>query len=195
MYCWRSRWRAISSGVLFRPFLKRLLQQSQDPIDVQVDVCDRKEHSPSFLRRDKWFALHRVIVPPTHPSLKATVSPLSRKGVTCSVTATAAAAAATAAAAKCAGLRAAADHRERRQLLGDLRRTAFWADDLLLPPDELFEVRLALHADVLVHRHRPASVLISRRERAVLLSLPARPSRRQSPTACAGPSARRPCST
>jgi hypothetical protein len=77
MYCWRSRWRAISSGVLFRPFLKRLLQQSQDPVDVQVDVCDRKEHSPGFLRRDKWFALHSVIVPRMLPPLKVIVSAVS----------------------------------------------------------------------------------------------------------------------
>ncbi len=193
MYCWRSRWRAISSGVRFRPFLKRLLQQSQDPVDVQGDVCDRKEHSPGFLRQDKWFALHSVIVTPMYPLLKAVVSPLSSKDVTCSVTATAAAPAA--AAAECTGLPAGADHRERRELLGDLCCAALRAEDFLVAPDKLLEVRLALHADVLVHRHRPASVLISRRERAALLSLPVPLSRRRSPTAFAGPSARRPCST
>src|SRR5919197_4919738 len=65
----------------------------------------------------------------------------------------AAAGAAAATAARGAGLRAACYGRERRELLRDLRRAAPRAGDLLIAADELFEVLLALHAHVLVHRH------------------------------------------
>jgi N-acetyltransferase len=48
-------------------------------------------------------------------------------------------------------------HREHRELLQDVRRTALRAGDRLLgAPDELVEVRLALHAGVLVDRHAPS---------------------------------------
>src|SRR5439155_8023024 len=66
--------------------------------------------------------------------------------------------AATTAAAKCAGLPGGADHRERRELFDHFRRAALRAVDLLVAADELLEVLLALHADVLVDRHRPGSL-------------------------------------
>ena len=48
-------------------------------------------------------------------------------------------------------------HREGRELLEDVRGTAFRArDGLLRAADELVEVRLALHAGVLVDRHAPS---------------------------------------
>ncbi len=48
-------------------------------------------------------------------------------------------------------------HRERRKLLEDVRRTALRAGDRLLrAADELVEMRLALHAGVLVDRHAPS---------------------------------------
>src|SRR5947209_689692 len=42
---------------------------------------------------------------------------------------------------------------EGGELLRDVRRGAVRAVDLLVAPDELLEMRLALHADVLVDRH------------------------------------------
>src|SRR5438128_5356841 len=66
--------------------------------------------------------------------------------------------AATAAATESAGLPGGADHRERRELLRDLRRTALGAGDLLVAADELLEMLLAAHADELVDRHRPGSL-------------------------------------
>jgi len=56
-------------------------------------------------------------------------------------------------------------HGERRELLEDLRRTALGArHGLVARADELLEVRLALHARVLVDRHGP-SVLSAAMER------------------------------
>src|SRR5712692_6792904 len=72
--------------------------------------------------------------------------------------ATASAATAAATTAECAGLPGGADHRERRELPGDVGRAALRAGNHLIPPDELLEVLLALHADVLVHRHRSGSL-------------------------------------
>ena len=46
-------------------------------------------------------------------------------------------------------------NREGGELLRDVRRGAVRAGDLLVAADELLEVRLALHADVLVDRHGP----------------------------------------
>src|SRR5689334_7809063 len=46
--------------------------------------------------------------------------------------------------------------RERGELAGDLCRAAVGARRLLVAPDELLEVGLALHADVLVDRHGPS---------------------------------------
>src|SRR5438105_14641673 len=66
--------------------------------------------------------------------------------------------AATAAASERAGLPGGADHRERRELACDVGCAALRARHLLVAPDELLEVLLALHADVLVHRHRPGSL-------------------------------------
>src|SRR5919204_2668040 len=66
--------------------------------------------------------------------------------------------AATAAASQCAGLPGGADHRERRELPRDVCRSAPRARHLFVGSDELLEVLLALHADVLVHRHRPGSL-------------------------------------
>src|SRR5688500_2412127 len=67
--------------------------------------------------------------------------------------AAAAAAAAAAGAAAEAGLGRRAADRERRHLLQHVPRTALRTGDRLLgAPDELLEVRLALHARVLVHR-------------------------------------------
>jgi hypothetical protein len=45
---------------------------------------------------------------------------------------------------------------EDRKLLSDVGRAALGAVGLLAHPNELLEVRLALHADVLVDRHRGA---------------------------------------
>src|SRR5215212_770301 len=72
--------------------------------------------------------------------------------------ATASAATAAATTAECAGLPGGADRRERRELPRDVGRAAGRACHLLVAPDELLEVLLALHADVLVHRHRPESL-------------------------------------
>src|SRR5439155_17542952 len=71
------------------------------------------------------------------------------------VTAAAGAAAATTAAATtgCGRLREPV-YGERGELARHVRGTAVGAGDLLVAADELFEVRLALHADVLVDRHR-----------------------------------------
>src|SRR3954467_972483 len=103
----------------------------------------------------------------------ATTSPKARSSSTLvssvtAATASAATAAATAeraglpggaaARAERAGLPGGADHRERRKLPGDVGRAALRARNLLVPPDELLEVLLALHAHVLVHRHRPGSL-------------------------------------
>src|ERR671937_1521821 len=66
--------------------------------------------------------------------------------------------AATAAATECAGLPGGARHRERRELLGDLRRAAVGARDLRFPAHELLEVLLAAHANELVDGHRPGSL-------------------------------------
>src|ERR671938_1427545 len=63
--------------------------------------------------------------------------------------------AATAAATECAGLPGGADHRERRELPCDVRGAALRAGHLFVAANELLEVLLARHADVLVHRHRP----------------------------------------
>ena len=68
-----------------------------------------------------------------------------------------AAAAAAAAAAAEARLLGRTVHREGRELPGDVRRRAVGARDLLRSADKLLEVRLALHADVLVDRHEPKS--------------------------------------
>src|SRR5262249_18451761 len=57
-----------------------------------------------------------------------------------------------------AGLPGGADHRERRELARDVRRPALRARDLFVAADQLLEVLLALHADVLVHRHRSESL-------------------------------------
>ena len=54
-------------------------------------------------------------------------------------------------------LRRGAVHREAGELLQDLRRTALRTRDRLVArADELIEVRLALHARVLVDRHAPS---------------------------------------
>ena len=70
------------------------------------------------------------------------------------------AAAATAAATRGAGerrLRRRAVHGEARELLKDLRRPALRAGHCLVArADELLEVRLALHARILVERHAPS---------------------------------------
>src|SRR5437870_13450681 len=44
-------------------------------------------------------------------------------------------------------------HGEGRELAGDVRRGAVGARDLRLAADELLEMRLAFHTDVLVDRH------------------------------------------
>jgi N-acetyltransferase len=73
----------------------------------------------------------------------------------------AAAASATTGRAAEGGLRRCAVHREARELLEDLRRAALGArHGLVRRADEFLEVRLALHARVLVDRHEP-SVLSS----------------------------------
>src|SRR5205814_5801448 len=64
----------------------------------------------------------------------------------------AAAAATTPTAAEARRLRGAV-HGERRELARDVRSGAVRAGDLLFAPHELLEMRLALHADVLVDRH------------------------------------------
>src|SRR5687767_15175166 len=69
----------------------------------------------------------------------------------------AAAAAATAGWAAEDGLRRGAVNGEARELLQHLRRTALGArHGLIRRTDELLEVRLALHAGVLVDRHEPS---------------------------------------
>src|SRR5437764_8608292 len=90
----------------------------------------------------------------------ATTSPKARSSSARvnSVTAATRSAATTAATTECAGLPGGADHRERRELPGDLRPAAVRTGDLLVAPNELLEVRLALHAHVLVHRHRSGSL-------------------------------------
>jgi hypothetical protein len=77
MYRRRSSHRAISSGVLFRPFFKRLLQKSQDLLDVHIDVRDCEEHSPNLFGRYRRFPFHERIVPTMHPSLKTADRALS----------------------------------------------------------------------------------------------------------------------
>src|SRR5256885_6838670 len=72
--------------------------------------------------------------------------------------ATAPAATAAATTTESAGLPGGADRRERRELARHVRRPALRARDLLVAADQLLEVLLALHADVLVHRHRPESL-------------------------------------
>ena len=67
--------------------------------------------------------------------------------------------AATAASTAEAGLRGGAVSREHGELLDDLLGAAVRARHLLIGrPDELLEVRLALHAHVLVDRHRLGSL-------------------------------------
>src|SRR5438093_9472820 len=91
----------------------------------------------------------------------ATTSPKARSSsarVSSVTAATASAATAAATTAECAGLPGGADHRERRELPGDLGRAALRASDHLIPPDKLLEMLLALHTDVLVHRHRSGSL-------------------------------------
>src|SRR6266576_6155943 len=90
----------------------------------------------------------------------ATSSPKARSSSTLvsSVTAATASAATAAATGECAGLQGGADHRERRELPGDVCRAAFRAGNHLIPPNKLLEVLLALQADVLVHRHRQGSL-------------------------------------
>ena len=87
-------------------------------------------------------------------SARVSCSPRSSASVAAAARAAAAPAAAAAAAAEARRLRRAV-HGERRELPHDVRRGAVRAGDLLLAADELFEVRLALHADVFVDRHRP----------------------------------------
>src|SRR6266516_4086804 len=90
----------------------------------------------------------------------ATTSPKARSSSArvSSVTAATTSAATAAATGECAGLPGGADHRERRELPGDIGSAALRAGNQLIPPDELLEVLLALHADVLVHRHRSGSL-------------------------------------
>src|SRR5262245_29366564 len=85
----------------------------------------------------------------------ATSSPYAWSSV---AAATAPAATAAATTTESAGLPGGADHRERRQLARDVRRPALRARDLVVGTDQLLEVLLALHADVLVHRHRSGSL-------------------------------------
>src|SRR5438093_6726740 len=68
---------------------------------------------------------------------------------------TAATAPAATAAAERAGLPGGTDHRERRELPGDVGRAALRARHVFIAPDELLVMLLALHADVLLHPHRP----------------------------------------
>src|SRR5215211_8796898 len=63
-------------------------------------------------------------------------------------------AAATPSAAAEAGLLGRAVRREHRELLAHVRRAAIGAVGRLADADELLEMRLALHADELVDRHR-----------------------------------------
>src|SRR5207302_340986 len=51
-----------------------------------------------------------------------------------------------------------ADEREGGELAGDLTPATLRADDLLVSPNELLEVRLTVHARVLVDRHRRGSL-------------------------------------
>ena len=90
-----------------------------------------------------------VVVPPSHDELVAAAA--------------GAAAARSATTARGDGL-AQAVHCERGELARDVRRGAVGAGNLLLTADELLEVRLALHADVLVDRHErdPSSTHRSR---------------------------------
>jgi hypothetical protein len=160
MNCARSRQRAISSGVRFRPFFKSFLQEFQDPMDVRVDICDSKKHSLQLLLRDERLPFHRPNRGSKRSPAQASISDVSLADlVPQSVAAAAAAAAATAAEGGALPGRASPDHRERGELLRDLGRAALRAQDLLVSTDELLEVRLALHADILVHRHRATSVL------------------------------------
>src|SRR5204862_3711403 len=82
----------------------------------------------------------------------------ARSGQGPSVTAATGTAATAAATTECAGLPGGAHHRERRELLRDLRRTAVGARDLRVPAHELLEVLLAAHADELVDGHRRGSL-------------------------------------
>src|SRR5262245_49865061 len=84
----------------------------------------------------------------------ATCSPYAWSSVA-AATAPAATAAATT---EGAGLPGGADRRERRELARDVRRAALRTRDLVVSSDQLLEVLLALHADVLVHRHRLESL-------------------------------------
>src|SRR5512132_4180437 len=90
----------------------------------------------------------------------ATTSPKARSSSVrvSSVTAATAPAATAAATAECAGLPGGADHRERRKLPRHTRGPALRASHLFVAADQLLEVLLACHADVLVHRHRPGSL-------------------------------------
>src|SRR5438094_1550514 len=105
-------------------------------------------------------------VQPETTSAKARSSSARVSSVTA---ATGSAATAAATTTESAGLPGGADHGERRELAGDLRCAAVRADDLLVSPNELLEVRLALHAHVLVHRHRPGSLGASPDGRQILL--------------------------
>src|SRR5581483_692356 len=79
---------------------------------------------------------------------------LGRRGGSVAAAAGAAAAAAARRGLAEARRRVGAVRREHGELLLDLRAAAVRAVGLLAVPDELLEVRLALHADVLVDRHR-----------------------------------------
>src|SRR3954466_13371914 len=120
--------------------------------------------SPTNIRSESGFPEPNTtcVRPPASAHLvqPATTSPKARSSSTLvsSVTAATASAATAAATAERAGLPGGADQRERRKLPGDVGRAALRARNLLVPPDELLEVLLALHAHVLVHRHRPGSL-------------------------------------
>src|SRR5512132_3800212 len=120
--------------------------------------------SPTNIRSESGFPEPNTtcVRPPAsaHFVQPATTSPNARSSSTLvsSVTAATASAATAATTTECAGLPGGADHRERRELPGDVRRAALRAGNHLIPPDELLEVLLALHADVLVHRHRHGSL-------------------------------------
>src|SRR5919197_3112696 len=92
------------------------------------------------------------------PASAQRVQPATWSRYACSSVTAATAPAATAAATECAGLPGGADHRERRELARDVARAALRTRHLFVATDELLEVLLALHADVLVHRHRPGSL-------------------------------------
>src|SRR6478672_1092825 len=111
--------------------------------------------SPTNIRSESGFPEPNTtcVRPPASAHLvqPATTSPKARSSSTL-------VSSVTAATAERAGLPGGADHRERRKLPGDVGGAALRARNLLISPDELLEVLLALHAYVLVHRHRPGSL-------------------------------------